>query len=77
MDARHFDTLTKSLSMANTRRGLLGLLATLPILGSRPCVRNARVCLGVCYPIQGQRSCAGRADVGRVTRVSHPDKRVV
>jgi hypothetical protein len=34
MDARHFDTLARSLTEAGTRRGLLGLLATLPVLGS-------------------------------------------
>lgn len=33
MDARHFDRLTRALSKAGARRGLLGLLATLPVLG--------------------------------------------
>ncbi len=32
MDARHFDNLTRALSEASTRRGLLGLRATLPVL---------------------------------------------
>lgn len=32
MDARHVDALAKSLAQGGTRRGLLGLLATLPIL---------------------------------------------
>ena len=32
MDARHFDSLTRSLRSAGTRRGLLGLLAALPLL---------------------------------------------
>jgi hypothetical protein len=33
VDARHFDTLTRGLTEAGTRRGLLALLAALPILG--------------------------------------------
>jgi len=33
MDSWHFDALTRSLTEAGTRRGVLGLLATLPILG--------------------------------------------
>jgi hypothetical protein len=33
MDARTFDRLARSLTEAGTRRGLLGLLATLPLLG--------------------------------------------
>jgi hypothetical protein len=33
MDANRFDRLTRALSEAGTRRGLLGLLATLPIMG--------------------------------------------
>ena len=33
MDSRHFDALTKRLTEAGSRRGLLGLLATLPVLG--------------------------------------------
>jgi hypothetical protein len=33
MDSRHFDALTRTLTEAGTRRGLLGLLATLPVLG--------------------------------------------
>ena len=33
MDARHFDTLTRVLATPDTRRRLLGLLATLPLLG--------------------------------------------
>ncbi|MDQ2655481.1 MAG: hypothetical protein M3Z20_20825, partial [Chloroflexota bacterium] len=34
MDARHFDTLTRVLSLPDSRRRLLGLLAALPLLGS-------------------------------------------
>lgn len=33
MDARHFDHLARSLSAAGTRRGLLAVLAALPLLG--------------------------------------------
>jgi hypothetical protein len=33
MDARHFDRFTRALTEAGTRRGLLALLATLPVLG--------------------------------------------
>ena len=33
MDARHFDALTRTLSEAGSRRGLLGLLAALPLVG--------------------------------------------
>lgn len=33
MDSQHFDALTRRLTEAGTRRGLLGLLATLPVLG--------------------------------------------
>jgi hypothetical protein len=33
MDAKHFDRLTRALSDAGSRRGLLGLLAALPVLG--------------------------------------------
>ena len=33
MDARHFDHLARSLSAASPRRGLLALLAALPVLG--------------------------------------------
>jgi hypothetical protein len=33
MDATHFDRLARALSEVSTRRGLLGLLATLPLLG--------------------------------------------
>jgi parallel beta-helix repeat protein len=32
MDAKHFDRLARTLTEAGTRRGLLGLLATLPVL---------------------------------------------
>ncbi|MDQ2652517.1 MAG: hypothetical protein M3Z20_05660 [Chloroflexota bacterium] len=33
MDAHHFDHLTRALTSAGSRRGLLGLLATVPLLG--------------------------------------------
>jgi hypothetical protein len=33
MDARHFDAIARTLSEQGSRRGLLGLLATLPVLG--------------------------------------------
>src|SRR5918996_1311582 len=33
MDGRHFDALTRTLTEAGSRRGLLGLLAALPVLG--------------------------------------------
>ena len=33
MDANRFDRLTRALNDAGTRRGLLGLLASLPVLG--------------------------------------------
>jgi hypothetical protein len=33
MDSRHFDALTRHLTEVGTRRGLLGVLATLPVLG--------------------------------------------
>jgi hypothetical protein len=41
MDARHFDQLTKSLTAAGSRRALLGLLASLPILGGLLAVLEA------------------------------------
>lgn len=34
MDARHFDQLARTLAQASHRRGLLGVLAALPLLGS-------------------------------------------
>ncbi len=34
IDSRHFDALTRRLSKAGTRRGVLGLLGDLPILGA-------------------------------------------
>jgi hypothetical protein len=35
MDSRNFDALTRALTAARSRRGALGLLATLPLLGGR------------------------------------------
>jgi hypothetical protein len=41
MDARHFDAVARMLTEVGTRRGLLGLLATLPTVGGLFALRNA------------------------------------